>query len=44
MKIFETSTDARHAGFNKSYDNSFSAIKKDIYQGTVNKKQESIVL
>ena len=34
----ETSTAERYAGMNISYDNSFSAIKKDILKETVDKK------
>ena len=35
----ETSTAERHAGMNISYENSFSAIKKDILKETVDKKK-----
>jgi hypothetical protein len=35
----ETSTAERHAGINISYENSFSAIKKDILKETVDKKR-----
>jgi len=35
----ETSTAEKHAGMNISYENSFSAIKKDILKETVDKKK-----
>lgn len=35
----ETSTAEKHAGMNISYENSFSAIKKDILKETVDKKR-----
>jgi hypothetical protein len=35
----ETSTAERYAGINVSYENSFSAIKKDILKETVDKKK-----
>ena len=38
--MMETSTAERHAGMNISYDNSFSAIKKDILKETVDKKRQ----
>lgn len=34
----ETSTAERYAGINISYENSFTAIKKDILKETVDKK------
>ena len=37
----ETSTAEKHAGMNISYDNSFSAIKKDILKETVDKKKQN---
>lgn len=37
----ETSTAEKHAGMNISYDNSFSAIKKDILKETVDKKRQN---
>lgn len=39
--MMETSTAERHAGMNISYDNSFSAIKKDILKETVDKKRQN---
>lgn len=35
----ETSTAERYAGMNISYENSFTAIKKDILKETVDKKR-----
>lgn len=35
----ETSNAEKHAGMNISYENSFSAIKKDILKETVDKKR-----
>lgn len=35
--LMETSQAERHAGINVSYENSFSAIKKDILKETVDK-------
>ena len=35
----ETSTAERHAGMNVSYENSFNAIKKDIFKETIDKKR-----
>lgn len=35
----ETSTAERHAGINVSYENSFSAIKKEVLKETVDKKK-----
>jgi hypothetical protein len=35
----ETSTAEKYAGMNVSYENSFSAIKKDILKETVDKKR-----
>jgi hypothetical protein len=35
----ETSTAERYAGINVSYENSFTAIKKDILKETVEKKR-----
>lgn len=35
----ETSTAERYAGMNVSYENSFTAIKKDILKETVDKKR-----
>jgi hypothetical protein len=35
----ETSTAERYAGINVSYENSFTAIKKDIFKETVDKKK-----
>jgi hypothetical protein len=35
----ETSTAEKHAGINISYENSFTAIKKDILKETVDKKR-----
>ncbi len=40
----ETSTAEKHAGMNISYDNSFSAIKKDILKETVDKKIRNAAL
>ena len=37
----ETSTAERYAGINVSYENSFSAIKKDILKETVDKKRNA---
>lgn len=37
--FMETSTAEKHAGINISYDNSFTAIKKDILKETVDKKR-----
>ena len=37
----ETSTAEKHAGMNISYENSFSAIKKDILKETVDKKRQN---
>jgi hypothetical protein len=37
--MMETSTAEKHAGMNISYENSFSAIKKDILKETVDKKK-----
>lgn len=36
----ETSTAERYAGINISYENSFSAIKKDILKETVDRKKQ----
>ena len=36
----ETSNAEKHAGINISYDNSFTAIKKDILKETVDKKRQ----
>ena len=38
----ETSTAEKYAGMNISYENSFSAIKKDILKETVEKKNKLI--
>ena len=38
----ETSQAERHAGMNISYENSFTAIKKDILKETVDKKKAII--
>jgi 2-C-methyl-D-erythritol 4-phosphate cytidylyltransferase len=37
----ETSTAEKYAGINVSYENSFSAIKKDILKETVDKKRQN---
>jgi hypothetical protein len=37
----ETSTAEKYAGMNVSYENSFSAIKKDILKETVDKKRQA---
>ena len=37
----ETSTAEKQAGMNISYENSFSAIKKDILKETVNKNKDN---
>lgn len=37
----ETSTAERYAGINVSYENSFTAIKKDILKETVDKKKQA---
>ena len=37
----ETSTAERYAGINVSYENSFTAIKKDILKETVDKKRQA---
>jgi hypothetical protein len=37
----ETSQAERYAGINVSYENSFSAIKKDIFKETVDKKKNA---
>lgn len=37
----ETSQAERYAGINVSYENSFNAIKKDIFKETVNKKRNA---
>jgi hypothetical protein len=37
----ETSQAERHAGMNVSYENSFTAIKKDIFKETVDKKRNT---
>jgi hypothetical protein len=37
----ETSQAEKHAGMNISYENSFSAIKKDILKETVDKKRHN---
>lgn len=39
----ETSNAEKHAGINISYDNSFTAIKKDILKETVDKKRQIII-
>lgn len=37
----ETSQAERYAGINVSYENSFTAIKKDIFKETVDKKKNA---
>lgn len=37
----ETSTAEKYAGINVSYENSFTAIKKDILKETVDKKKQA---
>jgi hypothetical protein len=39
--LMETSQAERYAGINVSYENSFSAIKKDIFKETVDKKKNA---
>lgn len=39
--LMETSQAERYAGINVSYENSFSAIKKDIFKETVDKKKQA---
>ena len=38
----ETSTAERYAGINVSYENSFTAIKKDIFKETIDKKNAAL--
>jgi hypothetical protein len=40
----ETSQAERYAGINVSYENSFTAIKKDIFKETVDKKKEAALV
>lgn len=42
--FMETSTAEKHAGINISYENSFTAIKKDILKETVDKKKQAAIL